>query len=93
MRKQRDAIELLGQEVIAVTGGKYPSSFPDPGRRGVWIDGPELSRECLRYMYRLLFLFYAEANPLRGRPRVYRDLPEGSTIITDRRVPRRRKAG
>jgi hypothetical protein len=62
-RTVRDAIELLGQEVIAVTGGKYPSKFPDPGRRGVWIDGPELSRECLRYMYRLLFLFYAEANP------------------------------
>jgi len=40
-----------------------PSTFPDPARRGVWIDGPELSRECLRYMYRLLFLFYAEANP------------------------------
>lgn len=62
-RTVRDAIELLGQEVIAVTGGKYPSNFPDQSRRGVWIDGPELSRECLRYMYRLLFLFYAEANP------------------------------
>ncbi len=62
-RTVRDAIELLGQEVIAVTGGKYPSTFPDAARRGVWIDGPELSRECLRYMYRLLFLFYAEANP------------------------------
>ena len=62
-RTVRDAIELLGQEVLEVTGGKYPSSFPDPSRRGVWIDGPELSRECLRYMYRLLFLFYAEANP------------------------------
>lgn len=53
-RTVRDAIELLGQEVISVTGGKH---------QGVWIDGPELSRECLRYMYRLLFLFYAEANP------------------------------
>ncbi len=62
-RTVRDAIELLGQEVIAVTGGKYPTNFPEPSRRGVWIDGPELSRECLRYMYRLLFLFYAEANP------------------------------
>ncbi|OYU76246.1 MAG: hypothetical protein CFE32_11050, partial [Alphaproteobacteria bacterium PA3] len=62
-RTVRDAIELLGQEVIAVTDGKYPSTFPDAARRGVWIDGPELSRECLRYMYRLLFLFYAEANP------------------------------
>ncbi|MBY5462068.1 Eco57I restriction-modification methylase domain-containing protein [Rhizobium leguminosarum] len=62
-RTVRDAIELLGQEVLAVTGGKYPSTFPDVSRRGVWIDGPELSRECLRHMYRLLFLFYAEANP------------------------------
>lgn len=53
-RTVRDAIELLGQEVITVTGGKH---------QGVWIDGPELSRESLRYMYRLLFLFYAEANP------------------------------
>lgn len=33
-RTVRDAIELLGQEVIAVTGGKYPSTFPDQGRRG-----------------------------------------------------------
>ncbi|WP_297778205.1 N-6 DNA methylase [uncultured Roseovarius sp.] len=62
-RTVRDAIELLGQEVLEVTDGKYPSTFQDPSRRGVWIDGPELSRECLRYMYRLLFLFYAEANP------------------------------
>ena len=53
-RTVRDAIELLGQEVLTVTGGK---------NKEVWIDGPELSRECLRYMYRLLFLFYAEANP------------------------------
>jgi hypothetical protein len=53
-RTVRDAIELLGQEVLDITGGKD---------KGVWIDGPDLSRECLRYMYRLLFLFYAEANP------------------------------
>ena len=53
-RTVRDAIELLGQEVLDVSEGKH---------QGVWIDGPELSRECLRYMYRLLFLFYAEANP------------------------------
>lgn len=59
----RDAIEILGQEVLDVAAGKYPSNYPDERRRGVWIDGPELSRECLRYMYRLLFLFYAEANP------------------------------
>lgn len=62
-RTVRDAIELLGQEVLEVTGGKYPSTYGEHSRRGVWIDGPDLSRECLRFMYRLLFLFYAEANP------------------------------
>jgi len=62
-RTVRDAIEILGQEALEVASGKYPSNFPDTSRRGVWIDGPELSKECLRYMYRLLFLFYAEANP------------------------------
>ncbi len=36
---------------------------------------------------------YAEANPARGRPRLGRELPEGSAVISDRRVPRRRKAG
>ena len=58
-RTVRDAIEILGQEVLDVTGGKYPTG----PRQGVWIDGSELSLECLRYMYRLLFLFFAEANP------------------------------
>ena len=58
----RDAIEILGQEVLDVTEGKYPSG----PRKGVWIDGKDLSLECLRYMYRLLFLFYAEANPKLG---------------------------
>ncbi|WP_455269284.1 Eco57I restriction-modification methylase domain-containing protein [Rhizobium herbae] len=54
----RDAIEILGQEVLDVTGGKYPVG----PKKGNWIEGRDLSRECLRYMYRLLFLFYAEAN-------------------------------
>ncbi|CAN7635654.1 DUF433 domain-containing protein [Pararhizobium sp. LjRoot238] len=35
---------------------------------------------------------YADANPPRGRPRPVTELPIGATIITDRRVPRRRKA-
>lgn len=58
-RTVRDAIEILGQEVLDVTEGKFPSG----PKRGVWIDGPTLSLECLRYMYRLLFLLYAESNP------------------------------
>jgi len=49
---------------------------------------PSLDAEKIR-----LASIYAEANPLRGRPRVSGDLPEGSIIITDRRVPRRRKTG
>ncbi|WP_192800829.1 DUF433 domain-containing protein [Brucella tritici] len=49
---------------------------------------PSLDAEKVR-----LAAIYAEANPLRGRPRVSADLPEGSTIIADRRVARRRKAG
>ncbi|WP_419697317.1 N-6 DNA methylase (plasmid) [Mesorhizobium muleiense] len=48
----RDAIEVLGNEVLAVTGGRV---------RGELIDEKELTLECLRYMYRLLFLFYVEA--------------------------------
>lgn len=35
---------------------------------------------------------YAEANPLRGRPRA-NAIPEGATILSDRRIPRIRKAG
>jgi len=58
----RDAIELLGQEVLDITGGKYPTG----PSKDTWIDGKELSLESLRFMYRLLFLFYAEANPRLG---------------------------
>lgn len=49
---------------------------------------PSLDAEKVR-----LAVIYAEANPLRGRPRVSGDLPEGPVIITDRRTPRVRKAG
>ena len=58
-RTVRDAIEILGQEVLDVTEGKFRSGE----HRGRWIDGPTLSLECLRFMYRLLFLLYAESNP------------------------------
>ncbi|MEQ1956186.1 DUF433 domain-containing protein [Mesorhizobium sp. CN2-181] len=40
-----------------------------------------------------LATIYADANPPRGRPRAATDLPEGSVIIRDHRVPRLRKAG
>lgn len=59
----REAIEILGNEVLAACENKYPKGHP---RAGVWIESEDLSIECLRYMYRLLFLFYAEANPRLG---------------------------
>ena len=58
----RDAIEILGQEVLDCTDGKFPKGE----KRGVWIDGETLSLECLRFMYRLLFILYAESNPRLG---------------------------
>ena len=49
----RESIELLGNE--AVRHYKEVSKEPIPAEK--------LSIECLRYMYRLLFLFYIEARP------------------------------
>jgi uncharacterized protein (DUF433 family) len=40
-----------------------------------------------------LATIYAEANPPRGRPRQSPALPKGARIVSDRRMPRRRKAG
>ncbi|MGJ8573376.1 MAG: hypothetical protein ACSHXI_22045 [Hoeflea sp.] len=64
----REAIEILGAEVLKVSEnklpqGKYPEGY---GNAGTWITGDILATESLRMMYRLLFLFYAEANPRLG---------------------------
>ncbi len=40
-----------------------------------------------------LAAIYAEANPARGRPRASDEPLSGATIVTERQVPRRRKAG
>jgi uncharacterized protein (DUF433 family) len=48
---------------------------------------PSLDPEKIR-----LAAIYAEANPLRGRPRVAGTLAEGAVIIADRRISRVRKA-
>jgi uncharacterized protein (DUF433 family) len=40
-----------------------------------------------------LAAIYAEANPARGRPRSSDEFPKGAVVVSDRRVPRRRKAG
>ena len=59
----REAVELLGNEAVAY--------LRETRRRGVFsgaeaLDPEELTVECLRFMYRLLFLFYIEARPELG---------------------------
>ena len=56
----REAIELIGNEaVFYLREQRHEKIF------GRDIAG-QLTRECLRYMYRLLFLFYIEARPELG---------------------------
>jgi hypothetical protein len=56
----REAIELLGNEAR-----HYLREVLKEKVHGV-ISPSDLSRECLRYLYRLLFLFYIEARPGLG---------------------------
>lgn len=61
----REAIELLGNEAVSQIIDKAKEQ-----KKGVYNRSAELeerlSLECLRYMYRLLFLFYIEARPELG---------------------------
>ena len=58
----REAIELLGNEAA-----QYLIEHTKIGYTGKQaLDADQLTRECLRYMYRLLFLFYIEARPDLG---------------------------
>jgi hypothetical protein len=59
----REAIELIGNEAIYY--------LQEVRRKGTYtgsekLDEKELTRECLRYMYRILFLLYIEARPELG---------------------------
>lgn len=69
----REAIELLGNEAIwhrRRSHDQYGAIPPE-----------ELSRECLRYLYRLLFLFYVEARPgLRYAPMDSDEYREGYSL-------------
>lgn len=56
----REAIERIGNEAV-----RY---LREVRKKGVFsgeekLDAKQLTEECLRYMYRLLFLFYIEARP------------------------------
>ena len=57
----RESIELLGNEVLydfKVNKGRDLENDP--------IDAGELTLQCLRYMYRMLFVFFIEARPELG---------------------------
>jgi hypothetical protein len=55
------AIELLGNEAVHYVRQRRPT-HPDGGRWSFQrIDADELTRECLVYLYRLIFLFYVES--------------------------------
>ncbi len=58
----REAIELLGNEAVEQLIQRKDISYTGKSA----LDPDQLSRECLRYMYRLLFLFYIEARPELG---------------------------
>ncbi len=58
----REAIELLGNEAALQLLQK--SGIGYSGKSA--LEPEQLTRECLRYMYRLLFLFYIEARPELG---------------------------
>jgi hypothetical protein len=62
----RQAIELLGNEaasqLITQAGERKEGIYS--GKNA--LDPDQLSQECLRFMYRILFLFYIEARPELG---------------------------
>jgi hypothetical protein len=62
----REAIELLGNEAVQQLRQKAQAN-----KQGFYtgkdaVDAEELSLECLRLVYRLLFMFYIEARPELG---------------------------
>jgi hypothetical protein len=55
----REAVELLGNEVVWYLRETHQGILKE-------IEATDLTRECLRYLYRLLFLFFVEARPELG---------------------------
>lgn len=51
----KESIEIIGNDVL--------NRYRDQGLDVSLIDGNELSRQALRYLYRILFLLFAEASP------------------------------
>lgn len=57
----RECIERLGNEAI-----RYRREVSKKKVFGDEIQGDELARQCLRYMYRILFMLYVESRPELG---------------------------
>ncbi|MDX3640655.1 Eco57I restriction-modification methylase domain-containing protein, partial [Streptomyces sp. MB09-02B] len=59
----RQSVELIAQEILdrLKDGGADPAELGDPAELA-----SRLTRESLRYLYRILFLLYAEARPELG---------------------------
>ncbi|MEY9937029.1 hypothetical protein [Streptacidiphilus sp. MAP5-3] len=60
------SVEIIANEVLArlKRHGLTPREIEDPERHGPF--AKQLTRESLRYLYRILFLLYAEARPELG---------------------------
>ncbi|GLW74951.1 hypothetical protein Kpho02_72480 [Kitasatospora phosalacinea] len=60
------SVEIIANEVLArlKQHGVTPRQIEDPERHGPF--AKQLTRESLRYLYRILFLLYAEARPELG---------------------------
>ena len=57
----RESIELLGNEVLYDLATRLKRNFDtDP------VDANQLTLECLRYMYRMLFVLFIESRPELG---------------------------
>jgi len=54
----REAVEILGNEAVFYLRNVLKDKVFEQA-----LDAPQLTVECLRYFYRLLFLFYLEARP------------------------------
>ncbi|HEY9619824.1 MAG TPA: hypothetical protein V6C78_05615 [Crinalium sp.] len=77
----RQAIEILGNEVLhyrrTVSKRRIFSTETQQERGEREIDPEQLKQECLRWVYRLLFVFYIEARPELGY------VPMGSDVYRE----------
>ena len=62
-------VEKLGQEVFVQLKGITQKELETAAQQGtVTLSQPEIKHDCLQYLYRLLFLFFVEAQPETAPP-------------------------